>query len=353
MIPSPKPGETSLQRLARVFEIFADHETIRTSPLYTRLILATANDEDLLELASHSRRTPVPNMLLGAVHYLLLKGAQHPLAEYYPSVVGAQARTDDVLPAFKAFCRDYRDEIIQQLHTRIVQTNEVNRCGLWLPAFNLIAQREPGGRALGLVEIGPSAGLNLLWDHYRYEYGNGYSAGYVDAPLRLTLALRGGTIPPLPETLPVVGSRIGLDLNPVDVRDEDAALWLRALVWPEHSERAERLAQATAIAQQHSPQLFAGDALKDLPDVLARVPDDQVLCVYHSFVINQFSHDGREQFNALLAEQSAHRTIYRLSMEWLHTPETQLELRVYQGGAEVEHTLLAYVESHGRWLQWL
>ena len=352
MIPNPVPGDTALQKLARVFELFADHETIRTSPLYTRIIQATAKDDELLELASQSKRTPVPNMLLGAVHYLLLKGVQHPLAEYYQSVVGAAVRDDDPVPVFKDFCRDYRDEIIQQLHTRLVQTNEVNRCGLWLPAFNLVAQREPG-RALGLVEIGPSAGLNLLWDHYRYEYGNGYRAGRVDAPLHLRLALKGEKIPPLPEIMPTIDSRIGLDLNPVNVRDEDAALWLRALVWPEHTERAERLAAATTIAQQHPPTLLTGDALNDLPDVLARVPHDEALVVFHSFVINQFSHDGRERLSALLAEQSAHRTIYRLSIEWIHTPETQLELRVYADGVEVEHTLLAYVESHGRWLQWL
>jgi hypothetical protein len=352
MIPNPVPGDTALQQLARVFEIFADHETIRTSPLYTRIIQAAAKDEELLEMASQSKRTPVPNMLLGAVHYLLLKGVDHPLAAYYQSVVGKSARTDDPVPAFKTFCRDYRDDIIQQLHTRLVQTNEVNRCGLWLPAFNVIAQREPG-RTLGLVEIGPSAGLNLLWDYYHYDYGNGYTAGRADAPLHLKLALRGDKIPPLPETMPRVGSRFGLDLNPMNVLDEDAALWLRALVWPEHTERAERLAAATAIAQQHPPVLLTGDALKDLPGVLAHVPDDEALIVFHSFVINQFSPEGREQLNALLAEQSKQRTIYRLSMEWIHTPETQLELRVYQNGAEVEHTLLAYVESHGRWLQWL
>lgn len=352
MIPNPVPGETSLERLARVFEIFADHETIRTSPLYTRLIVATARDADLLELASHSRRTPVPNMLLGAVHYLLLKGVSHPLAQYYPSVAGEAARTGDPLPAFRDFCRAYRDQIIQQLQTRIVQTNEVNRCGLWLPAFELIARRE-AGRALGLVEIGPSAGLNLLWDYYRYAYGGVHHVGRPDAPLHIALMLRGDQMPPLPEVMPAVGSRIGLDLNPVDVRDADAALWLRALVWPEHHERAERLLRAMAVAQQHPPELIAGDALHDLPDVLARVPDDQALCLYHSFVVNQFSQAGREQLSALLAEQSARRTIYRLSIEWLSSPETQLELRVYAGGAEVEHRLLAYVESHGRWLQWL
>jgi hypothetical protein len=352
MIPNPVPGESALEQLAKVFEIFADHETIRTSPLYTRLIQAIAKDAELLELASQSRRTPVPNMLLGAVHYLLLKGVEHPLMAYYPSVAGERARTDDPLPAFRAFCRAYRDDIIRQLHTRIVQTNEVNRCALWLPAFELIARREPG-RTLGLVEIGPSAGLNLLWDYYRYDYGNGWRVGRSDAPLHLGLALKGDHLPPLPAQMPAVGSRIGLDLNPVDVRDADAALWLRALVWPEHHERAERLAQATAVARQHPPQLISGDALADLPDVLARVPEDEALVVFHSFVINQFSQAGREQFSALLAAQSIQRTIYRLSIEWLHTPETQLELRVYRGGVEVEHTLLAYVESHGRWLQWL
>ena len=40
----------------------------------------------------------------------------------------------------------------------------------------------------------------------------------------------------------------GLDLNPIDVRDPDATLWLRALVWPDEVGRAELLQQAAGGA---------------------------------------------------------------------------------------------------------
>lgn len=351
MTPDIAPQESHLLRLTRWFQNFIAH-TSGVSPLYTWLTQAIAADEELLELAAHTHREPVPNILFGAVHYLLLKGAPHPLAAYYPSIAGDRARIDDPVPAFKAFCMDYRADIIHLMQTRLVQTNEVNRCALLLPAFGLIAWRE-SHRRLALVEIGTSAGFNLFWDHYYYDYGHQLTCGSPDAPLRLTTELRGELRPPIPARMPAVGLRRGLDLNPIDVRDEEAALWLRALVWPEHFERAARLQQAIDLVQQHSPDLLAGDALETLPDALAPIPHDQALCVYHSFVINQFSQAQRDHLTALLAQQSAARTIYRISIEWLSTEHPQLELRVYQKGAEIESRVLAWCDPHARWMQWL
>ncbi len=45
------------------------------------------------------------------------------------------------------------------------------RCACLLPAFSAIAQVT--GRPLALIEIGPSAGLNLNWDRFRYRYRDG------------------------------------------------------------------------------------------------------------------------------------------------------------------------------------
>ena len=47
---------------------------------------------------------------------------------------------------------------------------------------------------------------------------------------------------PLPDALPEVVWRGGIDLNPLDVRDDDAMRWLQTLVWPEHDDRRGRLA---------------------------------------------------------------------------------------------------------------
>ena len=74
-----------------------------------------------------------------------------------------------------------RDAIAELLRERRVQTNVVERCGLLLPAFGIIARRS-GGKPLALVEVGASAGLNLLWDRYSFDYGGGASVGQRNVP---------------------------------------------------------------------------------------------------------------------------------------------------------------------------
>ena len=76
----------------------------------------------------------------------------------------------------------------------------------------------------------------------------------------------------MPARLPPVAARVGLDLHPIHATDPEAICWLRALVWPEHPERAARLQQVLALAQREPPPLIAGDALTVLPAAVADVP---------------------------------------------------------------------------------
>src|SRR5205085_1814788 len=164
-----------------------------------------------------------------------------------------------------------------------------------LPAFARVA-RQTGG-PLALVEIGASVGLNLLWDRYGYDYGDGASYGDAGSPVRITCTVRGDRRPWVPAVLPRVRYRVGLDLNPVDVRDPEAALWLRALVWPEHAGRAALLQRALEVARRDPPSLIKGDALDLLPAVLPAVPHDVALCVFHTFTVNQFSAEARDHLS--------------------------------------------------------
>lgn len=47
----------------------------------------------------------------GAVHYLLLKGADHPLKDFYPSIVSNPKSYEDSFEYFKDFCLTHRNEI--------------------------------------------------------------------------------------------------------------------------------------------------------------------------------------------------------------------------------------------------
>jgi hypothetical protein len=202
------------------------------------------------------------------------------------------------------------------------------------------------------VELGASAGLNLLWDRYSYDYGTGRRYGTPRSPVLLACTLRGNAPPPFPDTLPPVATRIGIDLDPIDVRDPEAALWLRALVWPDAGGRAELLQQAMRVARQDPPPLRLGDALDLLPQVLTDIPEDQLLCVFHTHTLNQLSVEARGRLQTLLAEHAGRRDLYRLSIEWLGAEHPRLEVVGFAGGIRTDR-LLAHCGSHGEWLEWL
>ncbi|MBL8164343.1 MAG: DUF2332 domain-containing protein [Anaerolineae bacterium] len=346
-----------LDNLARRFEhmgssVYGVTNVVNASPLYAALSLGAAQDRETLSLLLYAdQRQQLGNLLFGAVHYLLLGGIQHPIAEYFASLNSAPHPPDDAYPLFQAFCREYADAIRALVNTRSVQTNEVRRCACWIPAFVMLAQRT--GQPLALVEMGSSAGLNLLFRHYGYHYSDGRKTGDLQSPIQLACEVRGDKPPPLAEALPAVVSQIGIDLNPVNLHDPDTVRWLRALVWPEHRDRAALLDRALTVAAGHSLEVISGNALDVLPDVLANTPRDAALCIFHSYTLVYFSKDERNALAQLLLTHSAHRPVYRLSMEWLAGQDgPQIELHSYLNG-ETQMELLAYAESHGRWIEWL
>ena len=342
--------------LAAEFRRFATLEGRGASPLYERLALGVADDEGLLALAAKGRaEQPAPNLLFAAVHLLLLGGIRDELAAFYPSVTESAPATGDPFPHFRRFCYQHANGITATLQERRVQTNVVERCGLLLPAFGIIARRS-GGKPLHLVEVGASAALNLLWDRYRIDYGGGRQWGRASSSVHIETELRGAGEPPLPEADLVIAARTGIDLNPIDVRDMDAVQWLRALVWPEERRQLQRLDAAVALARTAPPTLLTGDALDLLPGVLGRAPHGLALCVYHTHTLNQFSAEARKQFADLLAEVGAGRDLYWLSSEYRPTPDGDirptLTLVAFEDGRRKEQ-ILAYCDHHGRWLEWL
>lgn len=344
---------TDLDTLARRFEHFVHHEQSQSdsSPLYQQLSLRIAADREILALVAHARSQPANLLLLAAVHFLLLQGTQHQLAAFYPSLSLGVEGEGEVYPHFRSFCAEHRAAIQQILETRRLQTNEVRRCACLLPVFALIA-RHAGNRPLALIEIGASAGLNLLWDRYSYSYGNGLHFGKPASAVQLSCEVRGDLRPPFPTEFPSIASRIGVDLDPVNVQDPEATLWLRACIWPEQQDRALRLEQAIQVARQEPPTLIKGDALDRLSEILPTLSPDWAVCVFHSYTVNQFSPQARERLTQILAKHAMTRQLFEVSLEWLRGEYPLLEVISFRDGVE-SRRLVAHCHTHGEWIEWL
>ena len=119
---------------------------------------------------------------------------------------------------------------------RPVRANETGRCAVLYPAVAEAARRA-GANAIGLIDVGCSAGLNFNVDRVGITYSNGQSLGDPSSAVQLPASIVGDR--PVPaRTMPEVVARIGVDLDPVDVTNADDARWLRACLWPGQPERA-------------------------------------------------------------------------------------------------------------------
>lgn len=324
------------------------------APLYVRFAEGVASAPLLLDMASQVRTgQPPANVLFAAVHFLLLRGAQHALRRFYPNLNdGRRVEGEDPFPHFADFCQTHRDELMPLIRSRVTNTNEVGRSGSLNAGFREVAR--VAGQPLNLIEIGPSAGLNMIWDRYRIRYRRGadeFLTDLPDAKLTLDVQLRGERVPPLGPA-PRVSSRVGLELNPVDLTNADDRDWLRALVWPDQVARFARLEAALGIYRNARPEIRCGNALELLAEAIARVPAGEAVCVYHTYVTYQFSSDMRQTFYDLLVVAGLRREVWCLSNEGQPNNENPLTLWRYRDGAK-EERLLAKTHPHGTWIEWL
>ncbi|HEX4534530.1 MAG TPA: DUF2332 domain-containing protein [Rhizomicrobium sp.] len=325
------------------------------APLYVSIVRGVSGDDGLKRLASHVKPgQPMANILLAAVHFLLLRGADHPLRRFYPNLNGGhRVENEDAFPAFKDFAGKHRAELEPLIANGVTNTNEVARCSALHAGFRTVA-KEAGG-SLNLIEIGPSAGLNMIWDRYGVNYRRGselLQPEPTNAELVIECELRGQKTPPV-GALPSIASRVGLELNPADLNDAHARDWLKALVWPDNLARFARLEKAIEIFRRQKVEIRGGNALDLLPEAIARIPEDQAVCVYHSYVIYQFSEAMREALSNILTVAGLRRPVFRLGCEgtMLQAGDAHLTLGRYHDGTH-EVRRLAVCHPHGAWLEW-
>lgn len=332
--------------------------TAARAPLYSRLSAGIAKDTELaalLQAAPPEQQIPV--LLFAAVHFLLLDGRGAALAAHYPNLAAAPLDGDPV-PALRTFAREHGDELRDLIAARSTQTNEVGRCAQFLPALGLLTE-EVG--PLAHLDIGCSAGLNLLWPHYGYEYLPGGTVGG-PSPVQLSCATRGA--PPVPLEMPTVARSLGIDLKPIAIDDDDAVRWLEACVWPDQADRFQRLVAAVALARERPPEVRGGDAIADAGEAVRELSRSGHPVITTSWVLSYLTTEQRVAFVDALDEAGRSCDLSWIIAEspaqtpGLPVPTTDpaeqltvVALATWRRGRRTV-TRLASSHPHGFWLHW-
>jgi hypothetical protein len=283
------------------------------SPLYAELCRRVADDAELLELASEAPEgQPFTHLLFAAVHAIVLDGSGGGLSGYFPSVGGsANADPDTVFVEFRRFCADQRTEIVSLMKRRTVQFTMPGRAAFMLPALSYVANL--AGEPFSLIDIGCGAGLLTNFTEYAYDYGFGERIG--DRSKLVLSGFRWIGEPPhaLIKKIPVVGSRVGIDLNPIDPRDPDEFRWIDALCPPDMVEERRSLRAAMELRGRSNIPVVRGDALKRVPPILATMKNP--ICVMATHCLYQWPEAARSALDAELRAASAHRNIYQVTID--------------------------------------
>jgi hypothetical protein len=298
--------------LAQVYRQFGEVDAAGTSPLYERVAVVLSESEEALRaIEAAPARKRHPTLILAALHDLALAGRAPELAEAYAAGDGdaaAGAAIDTVLRM--------TDSVVDIAVRRRTRTDETGHGAVLYPAIAEVARRADA-EAVGLIDVGCSAGFDLNVDRVGITYGNGQSLGDPSSPVQLSASVVGHR--PIPtRAMPEVVARVGVDLDPVDVTDADDARWLRACLWPDQpdlSERRARLEAEMALAVTAPPMLLRGDPVEVLPDAFARVPADVLPVVTTTWALSRFTLESRLRFLHRLDEAAAGRTVAWVSAE--------------------------------------
>jgi len=319
---------------ADTYADFGGHQT-RSSPCFSEWGLAVARDPEVLERIDTL-----------------------PAEKRQPNLVFAAARWHGVEPGpyagLRAALLDDWDAIRATVLSRSTQTNEVGRCATLLP----LLARLPG--PLALLEVGASAGLCLYPDRYSYRHSPGPALDPADGPSPVVLECAVAGDVPLPDRLPEIAWRGGIDLHPLDVRDQDAMDWLETLIWPEHEDRRRRLAAAVELVREDPPALVTGDLNLDLPGLIAQVPEELTLVVFHSAVLAYLSEQDRAAFAHTMSTTRGHwvsNESPKVLPEVAATASASPPADSVVGGVPfvlgLDGQAVAWTEGHGRGLWWI
>ena len=322
------------------------------APIYARMCAAVAagitRDSAIgvrvLDWPGEPTRDALPLRLFGGLHALVLAGQDAGLAEVY---AGRVTDPGEISATLERVFAEHAAALLPWLNGP-PQTNEPGRSGALMLGLIALAQRH--GPKIELLEIGSSAGLNLLIDRYRFDLG-GTPYGPADSPVTIRPAWTGPPAPSVP--LDIVSVR-GCDINPIDATDPAVAARLAAYVWPDTPERLARVRTAIAMLGTRGVDLVRADAADW---VEARLAEPQAAGVtrvlMHSVVWQYLPESVAERIRAAMAAAGARATADR-PLGWVmmepdrSVGHQNIRARSWPGDGTWE--MVATAHAHGAWV---
>ena len=230
------------------------------------------------------------------------------------------------------------------------QTNEPARSATFMAALLVLAARF--ALPFELLEIGSSAGLNLLIDRYRYDLG-GVTAGPDASPVVIKPDWRGARPPAA--TVSIASVR-GVEIAPIDVTDPAAAERLMAYIWIDAPERTTRVAAAIRMIEAQPVDMVQGDAADWVEARLAEPQATGTTRVLMHSIVWQYLPPATQARITAAMETAAAAATADCPLAWIRMePDDarkgiQLHVRAWPGLAD---TQLARSHPHGAWIEWL
>ena len=287
----------------------------------------------------------VPLRLAGGLHALVLSGQDRTLSALYPPQPAPNdARLSDVL---RATIAAHPAHFMHWLNSP-PQTNEVGRSAVLIAAGHLLADRF--GLPLRVLELGASAGLNFGWDRIGLKIGQDHFGARAS---RLVLTPDWTGDPP-PRTPFAVIHRAGVDLNPLDPTNGDDRLRMMSYIWPDQTQRLERMRLALELAQAFPTPVDQGDAAGWVEQRLGTVAEGVTTVIYHTIAWQYFPQTTQDTAGQAIRAAGA-RATPKAPVAWFsmesdgRTDGAALRLRLWPGDATLD---LGRADFHGRWVAW-
>lgn len=333
---------------------------------YAVFARAVLDDSDLLAIASHARG-PIADLMMAVVQFTVRAHDDRQYMVLFDEKLPGEATEGFLQHLFRECCFKYRAEISESLGARRLQTNDPGRNAALVVGLGEVARRRGRLEPVRLIDVGASAGFQLIFDRFEYSFSAlGAEVCRISKPgvfspesgARIATRVHGSWSGKLPETIPDIIGRVGVDQHPLDVASAEARLWCRSFIWPEETARARLVDSALGMARDADLRMVKADVLDALPKFLHRWGGG-LTCIFHSHTRAQMTPADALRFDELLDVAVEKYGCVNIGLEgrWgeLPTPAFESPNQTYAGlyvrASREPRDLIGIACSHGEWIE--